>query len=125
MIYGIATGWDVALGSLVPFDPQPATVGLLYMRRQFAASGAVIDEGPYWEYRWKYLEDEEQYQAILTQSGLLVAKTALVSANGPDDNYEEAIRNGVVVKPLIGSDGQRDFFMSNFVLLVKQLRAQS
>lgn len=125
MIYGIATGADVALESLTPFDPQPNTVGLLYMRRSYAASGEVIDEGAYWEYRWDALEIDE-YQAILTQSGLLTEKTAIVSANGPDDNYDEAIRNGVAVKPKIGSDGQREnTFLRGFTMIIKQLTVQA
>lgn len=125
MIYGIATGANVALESLVPFDPQPTTVGLLYMRRSYAASGAIIDEGPYWEYRWDALFEEE-YQAILTQAGLDSATTAIVSANGPNDTYNEAIRNGVAVKPKVGSDGGRDnMFLRNFTLLIKNLTAQA
>jgi hypothetical protein len=125
MIYGIATGHDVAIESLTAFDPQPATVGLLYARRQYAASGEIIDELPYWEYRWDVLEIDE-YQAILTLSGLVTAKTALVSANGPDDNYDEAIRNGRAVKPQIGSDGQRDgTFLRNFAMIIKSLQAQA
>ncbi len=125
MIYAIATGAGVALESLTAFDPQPTTVGLLYARRQYAASGSVTDEVPYWQYQWDVLEIDE-YAAILTLSGLLVAKTAIVSANGPDDNYEEAIRNGVAVKWQIGTDGQREgTFLRNFTLLVKQLQAQA
>lgn len=125
MIYGIYPAADTPPESLVAFNPQPNTVGLLYMRRQYAASGDVIDENPYWVYRWDALTEEE-YQAILTQSGLASDKTAVVSANGPDDNYEEIIRNGIAVKPQIGSDGQRDnMFLRNFALIVKQLRAQA
>lgn len=123
--YAIATGWDVALESLTPFDPQPLSVGLLYDRRQYAASGLVLDENPYWEYRFGLFEDDAQYVAVLTQCGLLTARTALVSATGPDDTYGDAIRNGVAVRPFIGSDGQRDFFLKGFVILVKSLRAQA
>lgn len=125
MIYAIAVGADVAPESLVPFEPQPNTVGLLYARRQFAVSGAVIDEGPYWEYRWDVLTEEE-YQAILVQSGLDTATTETVSANGPDDNYNEVVRNGTAVRPQIGSEGQRDnMLLRNFSLLVRTLKAQA
>lgn len=125
MIYAIATGADVAPESLTPFEPQPSTVGLLYARRQFAASGAVIDELPYWAYRWDVLTEEE-YQAILALAGLDSATTAEVSANGPDDMYDEAIRNGIAVRPQIGSEGSRDnMFLRNFTIIIKSLRAQA
>lgn len=125
MIYKIATAADTPLESLVPFEPQPSTVGLLYMRRLYAASGSIIDEGPYWAYRWDVLTEEE-YQAILTLCGLDAATTAVVSANGPDDLYEEAIRNGVAVRPQIGNDGSRDnMFLRDFTIIVKSLTVQA
>lgn len=125
-MYLWAPGWDQPLESLLPIDPQPATVGLQYNRRQFAASGIVIDEGPFWELLFSALEDGNMYKGLLTQSGLLVAKTAPMSVYGPDENYDPILRNVTMVKPLIGSDGARKaMWHSDFVFLAKNLVAQA
>lgn len=126
-IYKIAIGHDIPPEDHTPFDPQPSSIGMQHTRRQFAASGGVTDELPFIDFLFELLEDEPaDYQAVLTLSGLLVAKTALVSVSIEDENYDPVVRNGRAVKPLIGSDGQRsDMFLKNFVLLIKQLRAQA
>lgn len=125
-IFKIAVGHDVAPEDMTPFDPQPSTIGMQYTRRQFAASGGVTDELPFIDLNFGLLEEPADYQAVLTLSGLLVARTALVSVSIEDENYDPVVRNGKAVKPFIGSDGQRsDMELKNFVLLIKSLRPQA
>lgn len=126
-IFLIAVGHDVAPEDMTPFDPQPSTIGLQYTRRQYAASGGVTDELPFIDLVFELFDDDPaDYQAVLTLSGLLVARTALVSVQIEDENYDPVVRNGRAVKPFIGSDGQRsEMFLKGFVLLIKSLRAQA
>lgn len=118
----IATGHNVT--PTVPFDPQPQVLGMVPTRRLLALSGAVIDESPYVPFTWPLLDTEDDYRAILTQCGLLTATTALVSVYIQDQNYDWVYRNGTAVKPEIGTDGRRDFFLQNFTVSVIDLRAQ-
>lgn len=121
--YLIALGHNVPLEDLVAFDPQPAIVGYRYTRRSIAVSGAVEDEAPFLELVFELLDPESMYQSVLTQSGLLVAKTALVTVYVEDENYDWIRKNGTAVKPMIGSDGGRTgLFLQNFVILVKKLQ---
>lgn len=111
---------------VTPFDIEPQTPGLMSTRRQNAISGRVIDEGLYYPLIWPLFDTKEDYQAILTQSGLLVATTSLVSVQIEDENFEPIIRNATAVKPQIGTDGQRnDMFLQNFTILLIKLQAQS
>jgi hypothetical protein len=124
--YLVATGHDVALGSLSAIVPQPRTIGLQHTRRQFAASGIVIDELSYVELLFSMLETVAQLQALLTQFGVLTATTADVSVYVQDENYDWQVYNGVAVKPLIGVDGHRqEYFLRDFTILVKSLQAQA
>lgn len=125
-IFKIAVGHDVAPEDMTAFDPQPSTIGLQYTRRQYAASDRVLDELPFIELNFGVFEEIEDYQGVLTLSGLLVARTALVSVQIEDENYDPIVRNGTAQKPFIGSEGQRsETFLSNFVLLIKSLKAQA
>lgn len=113
MAYLIATGHDVALGSLAALVPQPSTVGYRHGRRSHAASGIVVDELPFVEFDYSAIfsesgaDDATAYQALLTQCGLLTATTAEVTVYVQDENYDWIQRNGTIVKPQIGVDGQR------------------
>lgn len=124
--YLVSDAWDVALESLEPIDPQPATIGFEYTRRQYAASGVVIDELGFVRLNFSALEDIDQYQSLLAQFGLDTATTANVSVYVQDERYNWILRNAICVLPQIGTDGQRsDFFLRGFSILLKQLRAQS
>lgn len=126
MPYLLTTGHDETLDAADALVPQPRTIGLQYTRRLYPLSGNLIDEAPFVEFLYSMIESITQYQAILTQYGLLTAKTALVSVQIQDENYDDAVFNGVAVKPQIGVDGQReDYFLRNFTLLVHSLRAQA
>ncbi len=124
MSYLLGLGHDVALESLLALVPQPSTVGYQYASRSYAASGAIIDELPHVEFRYVSLgHTVARYRTLLTQFGLLTAKTALVTVYIQDENYDWVLRNGTAVKPQIGSDGEREhFFLRGFVFIVKDLR---
>lgn len=125
MPYLVKENHDVALESLVAIDPQPRTVGYQYTRRQFAASGDIINEAPFVEYQWDMIETAAQYQALLAQFGLDTATTADVSVYIQDERYNWVVRNGVAVLPFVGSDIAREnYFIRNVTILVKNLRVQ-
>lgn len=124
--YLVDDAHDTALGSLSAIIPQPATIGLQYARRQYAASGIVIDELPFVELNWSMLDRGGEYQALLAQFGLTTATSAPVSIYVQDENYNWILRNGTAVKPFIGSDGSRtNYFLRDFTILVKSLSAQA
>lgn len=111
---------------VTPFDIEPETPGLIPTRRQNAISGRVIDEAEYYPLTWPLFETQEDYQTTLTQCGLLVAKTALVSVQIEDENYDPILRNAVAVKPQVGTDGGRsDGFLKGFTVLLTRLQAQA
>lgn len=126
MPYKIGVGLDVPLVDLDDIIPQPATVGLQYARRTFAASGVVVDELPFVEFEFSTLDSPTQYVALLTQFGLASATTADVTVYVQNENYVWTRYNGKAVKPLVGSDGARNnFFLRGFTILVKNLRTPS
>lgn len=126
MPYLVATGFDEPLEDLDPIVPQPRTEGMQYTRRQYAASGIVVDELPFVELLWSMLDPAAEYQALLAQFGLTTANTAEVSVYVQDEYYNWILRNGIAVKPFIGSDGSRtNYFLRDFTILVKSLRAQA
>lgn len=126
MPYLVLAGHDQPLEDLLPVDPQPRTEGLQYTRRQYAASGIVIDENPFVELLWSMLDPAAEYQALLAQFDLTTATTAPVSVYVQDEYYNWILRNGTAVKPFIGSDGKRDnYFLRDFTILIKNLQAQA
>lgn len=125
MSYLILAGHDQPLEDLLPVVGQCSSIGLQYTRRQFAASGIVVDELPFIELNFSTL-NITRYQALLTQTGLLVATTGPVSVYIPDQNFNWILRNGTAVKPEIGTDGQRtNYWLKDFTFLVKSLQAQA
>jgi hypothetical protein len=125
MKYYVGMGHNVPLLGLYPLVQQPKAVGYRYARRNYAASGAVIDELPYVEFEFEMLEDKEIYQALLAQFGLNIDSTYPVSVYIEDEFYDPVLRNGTAVRPLIGESGGRDDgFLKGFVILVRDLREQ-
>lgn len=125
----VGIGHDVALEDLLPIDPQPATPGMLFTRRQNAISGKVTDEGAYILYHFDLLEDDEQLQSVFDQFALLATDadtTAPVTVYVQDRKRNWVLRNGIAVAPEPGPDGQlSDMFLQGFVILVKKLQAQA
>lgn len=125
-MYKVKAGHDQPLEDLLPITPQPRTSGMLVTRRQYAASGIVIDEQPYVLFEWSMLDPASEYQNLLDQFGLTTATTAPVSIYVQDQNYEWVLRNATVVKPLIGTEGGRNnFFIRDIVIVAKNLQAQA
>lgn len=125
--YKWAAGFDEALEDLNEIDPQPTTpAGLQFARRQFAASGIVVDELPFVELVFDLPMTITQVQALYEEIGLDAANTAEVSVYVQDETFEWILRNGVAVRPLIGQDGRRRGpFVYGLTILVKNLRVQA
>lgn len=124
MPYLWAPGHDVALEDLLVVIGQCSSIGMQFARRQYAASGIVVDELPYIELNFSTL-NISRYQSLLTQIDLLTATTGPVSVYIPDQNFNWVLRNGTAVKPEIGTDGQRtNYWLKDFTFLVKNLQAQ-
>jgi hypothetical protein len=124
--YKVATGHAHAVGAQTDINPQPRTDGLQYTRRQYAASGIVLDELPFIELKWSVFESVTEYQSILSQFGLTSASYALVSVYVQDENFNWITRDATALKPLINQDGSRNnFLLRDFTILLRDLQAQS
>lgn len=125
--YRVATGSNVAFGSMTVIDPQPRSDGIKSTRRAFGADGTVIEEGRYVEFDWNVLKDPTQYQAILTAFGLSASvKMAAVTVYVPDESRTFLRMNGNAIRPEIG----RDFVYNNahprnVTILVRDLSTAS
>lgn len=77
-VYKLATGHNNA-EALAAVDPQPASPGLLYPTRRYAANGQVVDYGAAYTL-WRYsVLTPEQYASLLAAFGLKSDVTALVT----------------------------------------------
>lgn len=125
-LYKVATGHGHAVGAQTDISPQPATIGLEYTRRQYAASGIVIDEYAFIAFHWSMIETESQYQTLLGTFGLSASVAyANVSIYLQDHTYAWITRDGIAVRPFIGQDGSRNnYFLRDFTIVVKNLMAQ-
>jgi hypothetical protein len=125
-MYLVGIGHDVAPEDLATLDPQPRCPGKIPTRRQNGISGRVLDEAPYLPFYYDVIPDGPEYRAILAQWGLSSDNTAEVSIAAIDENYDDAVYNGIAVKPELGTDGQRDnFFLRGFVIRVHTLQDQA
>lgn len=125
--YKWAAGFDEPLEDLSDIDPQPTTpAGLQFARRQYAASGIVVDELPFVELVFNLPMTLTQLQALYAEIGLDAANTAEISVYVQDETFAWILRNGIAVRPLIGQDGsRRGPFVYGLTILVKNLRAQA
>lgn len=122
MAYKVATGSDVALGSLVDMSPQPRSTGIQYTRRTYAADGSVYEEGAYVELAWDYFDDAAAYVALLTQFGLDDSLTNAVTVYIRNDQWAWVRMNGTAVRPEMGREVRWDkFFPRDITILVKDL----
>lgn len=116
----IATNWNQPEVNLNPFVPyQPLTPGLQITRRTFTPNG-VKDEGPFIRFTWGMV-NETQFQAMLSQWGLLTELEGPVTLYAQDLNYNWTRLNGTAIRPL--NEGRRGFFLPNVPLLVKNIHA--
>lgn len=128
MPYLWAPGHDVPLEDLLVVIGQCSSEGMQYTRRQYGASGKVIDEGAFIELFFSTI-NIARYQALLAQIALLTTDevtTAPVSVYVPDRKFNWVLRNGIVVAPEPGSDGKRtNYLLHDYVFLIKSLQAQA
>ncbi len=124
--YRVGEGHDIALGSLTVLDPQPRSEGLKYTRTTYSASGLVYREKPYVELIWSMVESPTVYQSILEDFGLDALVSANVTVYVLDDQLTATRYNGRAIRPAIGRDGgQRNYFMRNVTIIVKDLTTPS
>lgn len=123
--YRVATGHDVALGSLTVLDPQPSSPGIQPTRRSYAASGQVKDEGPYVRLIWTAVADDAEYRTILNyfgMNGLPLTYTNNVTVYVRNELFNYARKNGLAVLPEMGRDvNWRDYFPRDVTIIVKNL----
>lgn len=107
-VYKIAPGHDNADG-FVTLNPQPASPGLLYAERRFAANGAVYDHGAA-HTLWIYdgILTPAQYSAVLTDCGLISVVSALVTIYTLTDAARATwtTYNARIVRPFNGADAR-------------------
>ena len=118
--YRIAAGFNIALGSLVAFNPQPRSIGLKHTRRSYTSTG-VFPEGLYVELLWSALEGEAEYQAILSRAGVLTVDHANVTLRCRDDTFTYQRYNGMVLRPSIGDQVDWNYFPQNVIMIVRNL----
>lgn len=121
--YRVAVNYDVDVGSLNLFNPQPRSIGIRYTRTTYMGGGHPYNEGPYIELLWSMLEDEGQYFSILQQAGLDTRNSGPVTVWIRNEMWVYGRYNGLAVRPLIGQDANWEFFPKDIVLLIKNLRA--
>jgi hypothetical protein len=124
--YRVATGHNVALGSLTVIAPQPRTTGIQTTRRSYAASGDVYDEAKFIIFEFDFSEDATTYVALLTLFGVNVSLNANVTVYLRDERFAVARYNGIAVRPQPGADVRwTNYFPRNIEILVKDLAASS
>ena len=123
MAYLAATGWNVALISLVALDPQPRTdITTQPVQRNYSASRAVHEIGLYINLQWSMIESSAQYQALLDQLGLGEALTNQVTIYVPDFEYVFTRYNGIAIRPQQGVHVRRgDYFIRDLVIPIIDL----
>lgn len=114
--FGIAIGNDNAAGvtDFVPY--QPLTPGIQYARRTPTPEG-IKEEGPFIIFTFGLLS-EVQFRALKTQSGIIAARTSLVTLYAQDDNYDWVYWNGRAIAPKLT---RRGYFMNDVPLLIRSL----
>lgn len=126
MTYQIASGHDNA-GGLVTVTPQPASPGILYPRRIYAASGAVYEDGtPYTLWVYSDILTADQYDALLTAFGLTAAVSALVTVRtiSGEDRTTYTTYNARIVRPRNGDTAKyANGFWHDVVFVIREMEA--
>ena len=124
--YRVKTGTDVALVSLTVLDPQPRSEGIKAKRRTYAASAKVRDEGRYLELLWSLVQDEDMYQDILNEFGVLTELTAAVTVYARDETFAYVRMNGIACRPMPGNEVKwSNSFPRDIMILVRNLTPAS
>jgi hypothetical protein len=115
--FGIAIGWDNTGGVADFVNYQPLTPGIQYARSTPTPED-VVNEGPHVVFTWGRLS-EVQFQALMTQSGLIAARVSRVTIKAQDENYFWVFWNGRAFRPKLT---RRGFFMNDVPLLIRDLQ---
>lgn len=123
--YRVATGHNIALGSLTAVDPQPRTDATTQaVMRSDAVSGAVHEQGLFIDLLWSAIFTATEYQALLDQFGVGAALNANVTVYVPNFEYTYARYNGVAVRPEQGVTVRRtDYYIRDVTIRIKNLVA--
>lgn len=124
--YRVASGHNIALGSLTVLDPQPDPgPGIQVTRRSFAADGSVNDQGRYIEFTWSAYTNANDYIQLLGLFGLgQNTSSADVTIYVRDEIYDWIRLNGRAIRPIPGFTVKWGDVQSrplDIVILVKDL----
>jgi hypothetical protein len=124
--YRVATGHDVALGSLTVLSPQPDPGnGIQVTRRTYGSDNTVSDQGRYIEFTWSAYTNSTDYATLLALFGLNAStSTAAVTVYVRDEIYAWVRMNGYAVRPIPGETvrwGDNQSRPLDIVILVKDL----
>src|SRR5688572_398219 len=118
--FGIGIGHNLAPEDVEDFVPyQPLTEGLQYTRRSKTAGGHK-EEGAFIRFMFGLLT-EVQFQAMLTQAGVLTLEVCEVTIYAQNKNYDWVYWNGTAVKPEL--KGRKGFHLNNVPLLITDIHA--
>lgn len=118
--YKVATGLNNQAG-FVDIDPQPKTHGVQTTRRTFAAAGNMYEEGPFIEFLFNILPDEDAFNDVLAAFGLDGADSANVTIQARNQYYATQNYNGLAIRPQMKEDVEWSYFPRNVVILVRNL----
>ena len=126
MTYKVADGHDVALVSLTDIDPQPRSTGIQTTRRTFAGDGTVHDDGRYVILEWTVIENDTEYQSLLSTFGIQSATSNDVTVYVRDETFAWVRMNGTAIRPQPGRDvAWKDYFPRDVQILVRDLESAS
>lgn len=125
--YKVGLGHDLGSASLTLIVPQPRSEGLQFLRRSYALSGQVYDEGCYIELLWDVLYDMPLFGYLMSLFGVNYNDPAHtirdVTVNVPNLYGSYTLFNGIAVRPLWTADAlRRNIFVRNVRVLVKDLQ---
>lgn len=100
--YAVYPSFDTPLVDLDTITPQPHSRGVQYTRTTRAASGAMLQEGPYVVLEWNALEDETQYTTLIDQFGVLDSLTSPVTIYCRGETFGFTRYNGIASRPEVG-----------------------
>lgn len=120
-VYSVSTGYDVATLDLIAIVPQPTSAGVIATRRTQAADASVYEEGQYCELVFSALNSVTQYQALLTQFGILSSTSSPVTILVRSEIWSFTRYNGTAVRPLLGADADWQFMPRSVKILIKNL----
>lgn len=103
-IYKVAYDFDIAPGSMVDIVPTPSGGVVMPIERTYSVSGAVNELGLYAVYHWDFIEDEDEYQALLVLFGLHNATTNEVTVYARNHLFVSGRYNGIAHRPEMGQD---------------------